>query len=76
VQNSRRSSFRTLRGIGICLALVLARAMASFVYGIPTVDPVTFLAVPAFMVAITFIACVFPAWKASQIDPVDALRQQ
>jgi ABC-type antimicrobial peptide transport system permease subunit len=62
--------------IGVCSALALARGMATFIYGIPAIDPVTFLGVPAFMLAITFIACVFPAWKASQIDPVDALRQQ
>jgi len=62
--------------IGVCSALALARGMATFIYGIPAIDPVTFLGVPAFMLAITFIACVFPAWKAAQIDPVDALRQQ
>jgi ABC-type antimicrobial peptide transport system permease subunit len=63
-------------GIGVCSALALARGMATFIYGIPAIDPVTFPGVPAFMLAITFIACVFPAWKAAQIDPVDALRQQ
>jgi putative ABC transport system permease protein len=63
-------------GIGLCSALALTRGMAIFIYGIPAIDPVTFLGVPAFMLAITFIACVFPAWKAAQIDPVDALRQQ
>jgi ABC-type antimicrobial peptide transport system permease subunit len=62
--------------IGVCSALALARGMATFIYGIPAIDPVTFLGVPAFMLAITFIACIFPAWKAAQIDPVDALRQQ
>jgi predicted permease len=62
--------------IGVCSALALARGMATFIYGIPAIDPVTFLGVPAFMLAITFIASVFPAWKAAQIDPVDALRQQ
>jgi putative ABC transport system permease protein len=62
--------------IGVCSALALARGMATFIYGIPAIDPVTFFGVPALMLAITFIACVFPAWKAAQIDPVDALRQQ
>lgn len=62
--------------IGVCSALAVARGMATFIYGIPAIDPVTFLGVPAFMLAITFIACIFPAWKAAQIDPVDALRQQ
>jgi hypothetical protein len=40
-------------------AWALARGMATFVYGIPAIDPVTFLGVPAFMLAITFIAGVF-----------------
>jgi len=62
--------------IGVCSALALARGMEAFIYGIPAIDPVTFLGVPAFMLAITFIACVFPAWRAARIDPVDALRQQ
>jgi putative ABC transport system permease protein len=62
--------------IGVCSALALAGGIATFIYGIPAIDPVTFLGVPVFMLAITFIACVLPAWKAAQIDPVDALRQQ
>ena len=63
-------------GIGVCQALVLARGMASFLYGIPAIDPVTFLAVPAFMIAVTLMACIAPAWRAARIDPVEALRQQ
>ena len=62
--------------IGACSALALARGMETFIYGIPAIDPVTFLGVPVFMLATTFIACIFPAWKAAQIDPVNALRQQ
>lgn len=63
-------------GIGVCFALVLARVMASFVYGIPAIDPVTFLAVPVFMIGVTLMACLAPAWRAARIDPVEALRQQ
>ncbi len=63
-------------GIGICLALALARGMAGFIYGIPAIDPVTFLAVPAFMITVSVMACVAPALRAARIDPVDALRQQ
>jgi hypothetical protein len=40
--------------IGLCSALALARGMATFIYGIPAIDPVTFFGVPAFMLAITF----------------------
>jgi predicted permease len=62
--------------IGVCSALALARAMVTFIYGVPAIDPVTFLGVPVFMIATTFIACVFPAYKAAQIHPVEALREQ
>ncbi|SPE43565.1 conserved membrane hypothetical protein [Candidatus Sulfopaludibacter sp. SbA3] len=61
--------------IGISLALAVARVVAAFLYGIPAVDPVTFIGVPAFMAAVAAIACVAPAWKAARIDPVLALRQ-
>lgn len=62
--------------IGLCLALALTRAMASFVYGIRAADPLTFAAVPAFTIAVAVIACIAPSWKAASIDPVVALRQQ
>jgi ABC-type antimicrobial peptide transport system permease subunit len=63
-------------GIGLGLALLLARMMASFLYGVRPVDPLTFFAVPAFTLAVALIACIAPAWKASCVDPVNALRQQ
>jgi len=62
--------------IGVCLALVLARALASFLYGVPAMDPVTFIAVPVSIIAAALVACIGPAWKAAGIDPVEALRQQ
>ncbi len=62
--------------IGVCLAFALTRAMASFLYGVRAVDPLTFVAVPAFIIAVAVIACIAPAWKAACIDPVNALRHQ
>jgi predicted permease len=35
--------------IGVCSALALVQGMATFIYGIPAIDPVTFLGVPAFI---------------------------
>jgi hypothetical protein len=62
--------------IGVCLALALTHAMASFIYGVPAVDPPTFVAVPAAIIAVAVAACIAPAWRAACIDPVDALRRQ
>jgi predicted permease len=62
--------------IGVCLAFALTRAMASFLYGVRAVDPLTFVAVPAFIIVVAVTACIAPAWKAACIDPVSALRHQ
>ncbi len=61
--------------IGVLLSLVLARTVAGFVYGIHALDPVTFVAVPALILAVAAVACIVPAWKAARVDPVSALRQ-
>jgi putative ABC transport system permease protein len=61
--------------IGLSLALVLTRALAGFLYGVRPLDPVTFIAVPAFTLAVAVIACIAPAWKAACVDPVSALRR-
>ncbi len=61
---------------GLSLAALLTRALASFLYGVRPLDPVTFLAVPAFMILVALIACIVPAWKAASVDPVNALRRQ
>lgn len=62
--------------IGLPLASTLARWSASPIYGIHVLDPVTFIAVPVLMMAAAALACVLPAWKASQVDPVSSLRHQ
>jgi len=62
--------------IGLLAAAALSRSIASLLYGVRVFDPVTFFAVPLFMLAAASIACLIPAWKAARIDPVDALRQQ
>jgi putative ABC transport system permease protein len=61
--------------IGLSVALLLTRALASFLYGVRPVDPVTFIVVPAFTIGIVVIACIAPAWRAACLDPVSTLRQ-
>jgi putative ABC transport system permease protein len=62
--------------IGLLVAGAIARWIASLLYGVHAFDPVTFVAVPVFMLVAAAIACFVPAWKAARIDPTRALRQQ
>jgi predicted permease len=60
---------------GVLAAVVLARSMATFLYGVTPHDPVTFVSVPLLLLAVTAIACVIPARRAARLDPLVALRQ-
>jgi putative ABC transport system permease protein len=61
-------------GIGICGALVVSRLMRSLLFGVGVTDTVTFVAVPALLVCIAFLASYIPARRASRIDPSTSLR--
>ena len=62
--------------IGIAAALALGRVMASLVYQVKPSDPLTFVAVAALLGFIALLACVIPAYRASRVDPVIALRNE
>ena len=63
-------------GAGIVAAFVSTRTVSSLVYGVSTVDPVTFLGVPLVLVVVTIVASYFPARRAMRVDPVEALREE
>jgi len=76
----RRIVLRTLglAALGLALGMagsrVLSSALGSLLFGITTGDPLTFIEVGALLVAVAAIAGYIPAWKASRIDPMVALR--
>jgi len=63
-------------GIGIGLGWGLGRALGAFLFQVRPGDPVTFAAVPAFLLAVSLLAYVLPARLASRTDPVKALRSE
>jgi ABC-type antimicrobial peptide transport system permease subunit len=60
--------------VGLTGAFLLTRFLASELYGISPIDPVTYLGVAVAMAAITMLACYLPARRAMRVDPLIALR--
>jgi len=60
--------------LGMAASRALASALVSLLFGIATGDPVTFIEVGTLLTAVAAIAGYIPAWKASRIDPMVALR--
>jgi len=70
----------TLTGIGTIVGLALSAALsqlvASLLFGIGAVDPVTFTGAAALFGAVGLVACYAPARRASRIDATEALRHE
>jgi len=62
--------------IGIAAALGLGRVVANLTFQVKPTDPTTFIAVAAVLALIALIACIVPAYRASRVDPVIALRNE
>jgi putative ABC transport system permease protein len=73
----REGAFMTGAGVafGLAAALALTRYLASFLFGVGTTDPITFVAVPLLLACVSAIALWLPARRATDIDPMEALRQ-
>jgi putative ABC transport system permease protein len=64
---------------GVALALVAARfatSLSSLLFGIKPTDVPTFAAVALIVAAVSLLACYIPAWRASKVDPMIALRYE
>ena len=61
---------------GLLAAFALSRFTASLLYGIAPTDPVTFLGVPAVLIAAFLAAILLPARRVSRIEPMTALRNE
>jgi putative ABC transport system permease protein len=62
--------------IGLALAAVLSRWLATLVYPVPPLDPVTFCFVPIVLMVTAAIAVAAPAIRAMRVDPVEAFRAE
>ena len=62
--------------IGLAVALAASRALASLLFGVSRLDPVTYLGVVALLAGVAMVACAVPAWRAARVDPAVTLRNE
>lgn len=70
----------TLLGVGVAAGLVLSMAVAkganSLLYGLEGSDPLTLLGAAGFLAVVALVASYIPAYRASRVDPMNALRYE
>ena len=60
--------------MGLGAAFALTRALERLVYGVSTTDPFTFVSLPLLLGVVAFLASLWPALRATRVDPLEALR--
>jgi predicted permease len=61
---------------GLAASVAAGRLMSDLLYEIKPLDPAVFTVVSATLLAVAAVACIVPAWRASRLDPVQALRSE
>ncbi len=62
--------------IGVAGALAVTRVMRGLLFGVTAADPVTFVAVALLLLLVAAVASGIPAWRATRVDPIVALRSE
>jgi len=62
--------------LGLAASVGAVRLIQSMLYGTRPLDPAIFASVAASLLIVAALACLVPAWRASRIDPMQALRTE
>jgi len=63
-------------GLGLAESFAATRIFQSLLFGTKPLDPVVFSGVIATLLAVAVLASLVPAWRASRLDPMQALRSE
>ena len=62
--------------IGLVAAALLSQSLSTFLFGVPPLDPTTFVIVAAVLLLTATLAAAVPAMRAARVDPVQAFRSE
>jgi predicted permease len=62
--------------VGLAASLEAGQLMRDLLYGIKPLDPAVYAVVASTLLAVAAFACIVPAWRASRLDPMQALRAE
>ena len=62
--------------IGLGASLALGRVARSLMYGVSSSDPITLIPVTLLILVVCLVASFLPAWRATKVDPMVALRYE
>jgi ABC-type antimicrobial peptide transport system permease subunit len=63
-------------GVGLVGTTLMARSLATFLFGVGTIDPISFAAASAALLVVGLIAAFVPARRAGTVNPAVLLREQ
>jgi ABC-type antimicrobial peptide transport system permease subunit len=63
-------------GIGCVGASLSSRLIQRMLFEVEPLDPVAYGGAAVFFVTVAAFACLFPAWRAARVNPVEALRSE
>jgi len=62
--------------LGLAASAEVSRLMRDMLYETRPLDPMVFVTVSATLLIVAAMACLVPAWRASRVDPMQALRTE
>jgi ABC-type antimicrobial peptide transport system permease subunit len=60
--------------VGVALCAAVSGVLCSMMFGLSTHDPIAFVCMPLFLLAVAFVATLIPGRRAMRVDPMVALR--